>query len=720
MKTALLALLRAPASSQTEESIAVRAAVLGTVLLAVLTVVQEEIVSAPVALASLVGIPAGFVVSHIRRHREAPLLKVGLAVALMVALGSFLQRLPDAAGGDIARVQLPLAELFLWVQVLHSMHVPSRRDLLFSVASSVVLVALAATLSVSLALGPLLAAWGAAAILSLVLAYGSVLREVAPLDGRSPPPSETLPGSMRGAAWAVGFIALLGAVVFMVTPAATTSRVLSFPVSLPLATPVPNLGGLANPTLGAADPALASSAGDMRGRASFGYFGFSTTLDTSLRGRPDGTLVMRVRAPAAAFWRGQTFDRWDGRVWSLTDDATEPVSGPRPLRLPPAPGDGPSWVTSQEFVQTFYLERPGPNLVYGAYRPQELYFPDNRVFRLSDGSIRAGLQLGTDAVYTVVSRRPVVTAEDLRASDGLDLPLDPEIASRYLQLPPLPERVGRLAEEIAATAPTTFDKVQAIQAWMAGNTTYTLDIPPLPEGADAVEQFLFVDRRGFCEQIGTSMVVMLRAMGVPARLVVGFTPGERNPFTGLFEVRASDAHAWAEVYFPGIGWQGFDPTASVPLAGDQGWEPAGGGVVGYLAARLPWLTAVLPVALPVFAAISGAAVLLVGLRRWLVFRRGRRRRSWADAALARLELEGAARGRPRRNHETAQEYTAALREKALPDARLSDLGELLTAAAFAARPLSTEERERVTALLDEIAAARPPRTRALRQLATRR
>ena len=62
---------------------------------------------------------------------------------------------------------------------------------------------------------------------------------------------------------------------------------------------------------------------------------------------------------------------------------------------------------------------------------------------------------------------------------------------------------------------------------------------------------------------------MLRELGIPARLAVGYTPGERNPFTGLYEVKASDAHAWAEVYFPGIGWQGFDPTAKVPLAGES-------------------------------------------------------------------------------------------------------------------------------------------------------
>ena len=117
---------------------------------------------------------------------------------------------------------------------------------------------------------------------------------------------------------------------------------------------------------------------------------------------------------------------------------------------------------------------------------------------------------------------------------------------------------------------------------MGAHTKYTLDIPPLPRGEDAVDRFLFVDRRGFCEQIGTSLVVMLRSLGIPARLAVGYATGERNPFTGLYEVRAKDAHAWAEVYFPGVGWQAFDPTAHVPLAGDSTIDGAGTGALAYL------------------------------------------------------------------------------------------------------------------------------------------
>ena len=83
---------------------------------------------------------------------------------------------------------------------------------------------------------------------------------------------------------------------------------------------------------------------------------------------------------------------------------------------------------------------------------------------------------------------------------------------------------------------------------------------------DAVDHFLFETRRGFCEQIASSMAVMLRLDRDPARLVTGYGPGERNAFTGYFEVKQSDAHAWVEVYYAGPGWVAYDPTFGVPVA----------------------------------------------------------------------------------------------------------------------------------------------------------
>ena len=98
--------------------------------------------------------------------------------------------------------------------------------------------------------------------------------------------------------------------------------------------------------------------------------------------------------------------------------------------------------------------------------------------------------------------------------------------------------------------------------YLKENYPYDLSIPPQREEMDTVEYFLFEQKRGYCEQFASSLAVMVRSLGIPARIATGYVPGEYNPFTGLYEVRASDAHAWVEVYFPGYGWSTFDPTPS--------------------------------------------------------------------------------------------------------------------------------------------------------------
>jgi transglutaminase-like putative cysteine protease len=258
-----------------------------------------------------------------------------------------------------------------------------------------------------------------------------------------------------------------------------------------------------------------------------------------------------------------------------------------------------------------------------------------------------------------------------------------------------------LARDVTAGAPTTYDKVLALEQWMSTHTRYSLDVPPLPEGADAVDQFLFSDRVGFCEQIGSSLVVMLRSLGIPARLAVGFVPGERNPFTGLWEVRANDAHSWAEVWFPGIGWQAFDPTASVPLAGDAGVRAAGSGLLPYLFRHLPKPS---PVVVRAAAAVASTVLVLVVGARLVAGRRrlrARARRSWADLRLARLERVGARLGAPRRPEQTVHEYARVLQAAGVPEQPLRRVVSGIEVDAFSGGSLSAADRDDVEAALDE-------------------
>ena len=164
----------------------------------------------------------------------------------------------------------------------------------------------------------------------------------------------------------------------------------------------------------------------------------------------------------------------------------------------------------------------------------------------------------------MVSTPGAATASELRKAGETPPPAPLE---RFLQLPPdLPARVADLAREITAEATNDYDRVKAIEAYLRDNYRYSLDSPVPPEGWDAVDHFLFETNVGFCEQFAAATAVMLRTLGIPARVAAGYTPGTRNAFTGYYEVRGSDAHAWVEVWFPQYGWYEFDPTFDIPPA----------------------------------------------------------------------------------------------------------------------------------------------------------
>ncbi len=703
------------APGRPEESIAFRVAVLASVVAGEVAVLREGVGTPLLWLACVVGTPLAFFMSHRTRHADRFWLKVGIAVALLVALSRFARMASSLEAASISDVQIPLAELFLWVQLLHGLDVPARRDLMFSLSSSVTLVIVAGVLSVDISYAIYLSAWGVAALTSLVLAHRSELGELRLLAPKGTAQSSMATGRQLRSLIGVGALVIaLGAGLFMVLPPAGSARTLTFLHRVPRSSSaVTNPGGLSNPSLGDADPSIRErdrAAGRLgRGAASYGYFGFSDSLDTSVRGRPDNTLVMRVRASQPDFWRGQTFDVWDGREWKLAEVGSRALSRDLPIDLGFEQFGNQGEAGDSTFVQTFFIERPGPNVIFGAYQAKQLYV-DSAAYQLEDGTIRAGVNFQSGSVYTVVSQRPSVTEELLRRSDAQPESLPQEFRDRYLQLPEVPERVRKLATSATVGAVTEYDKVLALEKWIAENTRYSLDPPELSRGEDAVEQFLFEDKVGFCEQIGSSLVVMLRSIGIPARLVVGFAAGERNPFTGLFEVRGSDAHAWAEVYFPGVGWQGFDPTAEVPLAGDAGISSAGSGVLRYLDAHLPsppmWAVGFVATAAAAMSAVFGGAVFW---RSVASRRRSERERSWAEVCLARIEKIGNAGGRPRRPSETTREYGAILRRANLAGFEILDVVDTVDRDVFGDEPADPATRARTEGALDalERTAGRP-------------
>jgi protein-glutamine gamma-glutamyltransferase len=158
--------------------------------------------------------------------------------------------------------------------------------------------------------------------------------------------------------------------------------------------------------------------------------------------------------------------------------------------------------------------------------------------------------------YEGRSLLPVTPESELRNASQL---YPSALRETYLQLPPLDPRVRALGERITSVSNNEYDKALSLQRYLISHYSYTLDLTG-PPTKDPLGQFLFVRRAGNCEYFASAMAVMLRAVGIPARYVTGFLPGEYNDVGGDYIVRESDAHAWVEVFFPDYGWITFDPT----------------------------------------------------------------------------------------------------------------------------------------------------------------
>jgi transglutaminase-like putative cysteine protease len=287
------------------------------------------------------------------------------------------------------------------------------------------------------------------------------------------------------------------------------------------------------------------------------YAGFSSTLDLSYRSGLSDDIMMYVRSAAPSYWRSHAYDTYDGRTWMLADETIQRISS----RSGIFPLEDFSFTTEQVFAQTYQIVRPLPNLVFTAGKPVNLYLAASEIARDAADGIRVGEPLSPNTVYSVVSVENRHTPVALRAADG-ETP--DEITARYLPLPAsVTQRTRDLAAQIVAEsgANTRYDVAKAIETYLRTNYAYTYFPPPQPPSSDAVDVFLFEDRRGMCALYASSMAVMLRTLDIPARVVAGFGTGDFNAFTNLYEVRANDAHAWVEVYFPTLGWVPFEPTA---------------------------------------------------------------------------------------------------------------------------------------------------------------
>jgi protein-glutamine gamma-glutamyltransferase len=677
-----------------EDSIALRASILGAVMTGVVALAAEQAIAVTTALAVLLVLPFAYWVSHVRRAKDNWPIKLGLTIGAVIALIRFLGQVQGVTSLD--QVRFPLADIFLWVQVLHSFDLPQRKDLNFSLGSSLALMAVAGSVSQDLRFAVFLGIYFVFVVAALTLSYRSELADGAG-GWMRPRPRTRARRPTREIVQGAAATALAGAILFLVLPQPSGVRSLALPFDLGSGLGLSADGGIANPGFPGGDAGSRASAAS--------YYAFGERMDLRVRGELSERLVMRVRSSAPALWRGALFDTYDGTTWSgdLSDPA--PIGGAPPYFYPP---EFRSLGPRQEITQTFYVEAEQPSLIFSGGQPDEVYY-DGGVSIDALGALRTDSTLTEGSVYSVVSSRGAASPAELRGAGPEDVP---EHLQRYLQFPDdLPARVRELARRITAGTDNQYDAVKAIEEHLRTNYRYTIDSPVPPPGADAVDYFLFEDNLGFCEQFASATAIMLRTLGYPARVVAGYTTGTRNAFTGYYEVHGTDAHSWVEVWFPRLGWYEFDPTFDVPPArSDLGEILPIVKVVRFIADKLSFLVPSGGASLARLALMLVLAGVVIGGAVYGIRRRppraavGARPEPFTGGAVTmafhRFEEALRAAGRPRGRSETAGELIA---RAAPPTTEARDALHTFERERYGYPPPTPAEAEAAAAALDRMA-----------------
>lgn len=286
--------------------------------------------------------------------------------------------------------------------------------------------------------------------------------------------------------------------------------------------------------------------------------------------------VFSVRSSVRSYWRLTSLDRFDGRIWS-SNGSYGSADGDLDDGVP---------VASERisFEQSFSISALAQIWLPAAYEPQAVSAATDLRYDEVSGTIIVDTDIPTsdNTDYRVTSALPVHDAAQLATASN-QVPAD--LAERYLALPDdFPQSVRNLAQEVTAGATSGYDAALRLQNFFRDDFTYDLDVGS-GHSEQAIEQFVFELRRGYCEQFAGSFAAMARSIGLPARVAVGFTPGDSQPADPtLYRVRGENAHAWPEVYLGEYGWVLFEPTPGrgAPFAESytgvpEQQEAAGGG-----------------------------------------------------------------------------------------------------------------------------------------------
>ncbi len=260
------------------------------------------------------------------------------------------------------------------------------------------------------------------------------------------------------------------------------------------------------------------------------------------------------------YWRSRVYETYQNSQWSAGDGDT--------LRFQPDDGElSVQYALGRESIAVTFIPKSAAI--------QLLYMPSQPIWVDRSSTIQTIVQEGELVdVLRFTSRRYIYEGETYETIASVAVPSGNElreagksypqwILDRYLQVPDeITDRTLGLAAAITEGLESPYDKAIAVTSWLRKNIEYSRVTDSPPEDVEPIDWFLFDYQIGYCNFYASAEVIMLRSLGIPARLAAGYARGEYNPSNGLYQVEGEDSHSWPEVYFPGYGWVEFEPTVS--------------------------------------------------------------------------------------------------------------------------------------------------------------
>lgn len=294
------------------------------------------------------------------------------------------------------------------------------------------------------------------------------------------------------------------------------------------------------------------------------YFGSRLALGTSIPQSPTTLFTVRVleqeSVPLRYYWRDRVYDVYQNGRWESTLTQEQNMAGAdlTLTQLTDKHTLARLAFTASHEIQLLHLPAQPVDLT----RAATLLFAENTDGSVDVGGFFALAKIYPGETYEAVAALPPLYSNELRGA-GSNYP--EWVTERYLQLPAdLSERTRHLAQRVTEGEDNPFDMAVAITDYLRENIEYVDQLPDPPANQELIDWMLFEQQQAFCNYYATAEVLMLRSLGIPARLAVGYAQGEREYADGesQFRVRQRHAHAWPEVYFPGVGWVEFEPTAN--------------------------------------------------------------------------------------------------------------------------------------------------------------